>query len=73
MPEDDQTPAPIKMGPAYATAGSSSLVGVVAWLMHLKGIDMPPDVQAYLTTLVTFAGAALIHVALLIMRKKGII
>ena len=47
---------------AAGTAGAA--VGVLVWLLHLSGIDVPTDVAGYMETLATAAGAYWFH-------KKG--
>jgi hypothetical protein len=44
---------------AAGTAGA--FVGVIVWLLHLCGVEVPTDVVGYMETLATAGGAYWFH------------
>lgn len=44
---------------AAGTAGAA--IGILIWLLHLAGIEVPEDVAGYMETLATAGGAYWFH------------
>lgn len=44
---------------AAGTAGAA--VGILVWLLHLAGVEVPSDVEAYMETLATAGGGYWFH------------